>query len=118
MPRLLKNGAQILSGSYLGSLVQRSDILELQFLIVPLLIVIVGYLLNCFITGAIIKKAGHFTRKEAMLMTTPAGASDMALISSDIGVENADVIILQVVRAVVVMTLFPQIMLIIASAIG
>jgi uncharacterized membrane protein AbrB (regulator of aidB expression) len=33
----------------------------------------------------------------------------MALISTDLGVENTDIIILQVLRAVIVMALFPQI---------
>ena len=33
----------------------------------------------------------------------------MALISADLGVENTDIVILQVIRAVVVMSLFPQI---------
>jgi hypothetical protein len=53
-----------------------------------------------------------------MLITTPAGASDMALISSDMGVENTDVIIMQVLRAVIVMTFFPQIIHIVVYFIG
>jgi uncharacterized membrane protein AbrB (regulator of aidB expression) len=44
-----------------------------------------------------------------MLITTPAGASDIALSSSDIGVENTDIIIIQIFRAVFAMTIFPQI---------
>jgi uncharacterized membrane protein AbrB (regulator of aidB expression) len=44
-----------------------------------------------------------------MLATTPAGATDIALSSVDMGVENTDVIILQVFRSVMAMALFPQI---------
>lgn len=109
IPKWLKKSAQIFSGCYLGSTVLLSDVMELRYLILPLSIIIIGYMANCFITGSIIRKVCGFTRKEAMLITTPAGASDMALISSELGVENTDVIILQVVRAVVVMTFFPQI---------
>ncbi len=83
--------------------------MELRYLVLPLAIIIIGYMANCLITGRIIRKFCGFTRKESMLITTPAGASDMALISSELNVENTDVIILQVVRAVVVMTFFPQI---------
>ena len=109
MPRWAKKGAQILSGCYLGSLVGFRDVVELKHLLVPLVIIALGYMANCLFTGAIIMKSCGFARKEAMLITTPAGASDMALISAEIGVENTDVIIMQVLRAVIVMTLFPQI---------
>ncbi|KUO70760.1 MAG: membrane-spanning protein [Desulfosporosinus sp. BRH_c37] len=109
MPRWLKKCAQILSGCYLGSTIVMSDVLALKYLLIPLFIIVFGYMANCFITGIILNKTCGFTRKEAMLITTPAGASDMALISSDMGVENTDVIILQILRAVIVMTFFPQI---------
>jgi membrane AbrB-like protein len=109
LPRWMKQCAQILSGCYIGSVITMSDIVDLRLLITPLVIVVTGYIANCFLTGIFISKTCGFSRKEAMLITTPAGASDMALISADMGVENTDVIILQVVRAVVVMTLFPQI---------
>lgn len=109
MPKWLKKFAQILSGCYLGSTIIMSDVLDLRYLLIPLFIIIIGYMANCFITGIILSKTCGFTRKEAMLITTPAGASDMALISSDMGVENTDVIILQILRAVIVMTFFPQI---------
>lgn len=109
MPPRAKNYAQVLSGCYLGSTIVLKDILELNFLIIPLIIIVLGYLANCYFTGKIIRITCGFTRKESMLITTPAGASDIALISADMNVENTDVIIMQVVRAVTVMTFFPQI---------
>jgi membrane AbrB-like protein len=109
LPRWLKQGAQVLSGCYIGSIITMSDIIDLRYLLIPLVIIIVGYIGNCFGVGVLISKTCGFSKKEAMLITTPAGASDMALISTDIGVNNTDVIILQVIRAVVVMTVFPQI---------
>ena len=109
IPRWAKQCAQVLSGCYLGSIIVLNDVLELRYLLIPLLIIIIGYMANCIFTGIIIRKTCGFTRKESMLITTPAGASDMALISADIGVENTDVIIMQVLRAVIIMTFFPQI---------
>lgn len=108
-PRWAKNCAQVLSGCYLGSTLVMSDVLELRYLLIPLFIIVFGYMANCYVTGIILNKTCGFSRKEAMLITTPAGASDMALISADLGVNNTDIIILQVLRAVVVMTCFPQI---------
>lgn len=118
MPRWAKKCAQILSGCYLGSNIVLHDVLELRYLIIPLIIIIIGYMINCFFTGIVIRKTCGFTRKESMLIATPAGASDMALISGDMGVENTDVIIMQVLRAVIIMTLFPQIIHIIVYFIG
>lgn len=109
LPKKLKQGAQILSGCYIGSMIGLDDMINLKCLALPLLVIIIGYIANCFLTGLFISKQFGFSRKEAMLITTPAGASDMALISSDMGIQNTDIVILQVVRAVVVMTLFPQI---------
>lgn len=109
IPKWLKKCAQVLSGCYLGSSIVMSDVLALRYLLVPLVIIVLGYMANCFFTGKIISKTCGFTKKEAMLITTPAGASDMALISTDLGVENTDIIILQVLRAVIVMSVFPQI---------
>ncbi|MBC2578763.1 AbrB family transcriptional regulator [Clostridium sp. DJ247] len=118
IPRWAKKCAQVLSGCYLGSTIVLDDVLELRYLLIPLIIIVLGYMANCFFTGMIIKKTCGFTRKESMLITTPAGASDMALISADMGVENTDVIIMQVLRAVIVMTFFPQIINLIVYLIG
>lgn len=44
-----------------------------------------------------------------MLMASPAGASDMALVMDDLGVRNVDVVVVQAVRAIVVVAVFPQV---------
>ena len=44
-----------------------------------------------------------------MLAATPAGASDMALISADLGIRNAKLIVLQVLRLITVVLVFPSI---------
>jgi membrane AbrB-like protein len=99
----------LVSGCYIGSLITMDDVLGFRMLALPLLIILGGYIANCFITGKIISKTCGFTRKEGLLATTPAGASDMALTSVDIGVENTDIIIIQVCRAIVAAAVFPQI---------
>ncbi|WP_010233593.1 AbrB family transcriptional regulator [Clostridium arbusti] len=118
IPRWAKKCAQVLSGCYLGSIIVLHDVLELRYLLIPLIIILLSYMANCLFTSMIIRKTCGFTRKESMLITTPAGASDMALISADMGVENTDVIIMQVLRAVIVMTFFPQIINVVVHIIG
>lgn len=74
--------------------------------------------MNCFAAGKLESKLFGYGRKEGMLMASPAGASDMALIMEDLHVKNTDVVIMQVVRAAVVMALFPQIINLICFIVG
>jgi membrane AbrB-like protein len=109
LPRKLRKAAQILSGCYLGSGFTIETVLEMRYLVLPLTILILGYLLNGIVTGRALEKTCGFSRAESMLITIPAGASDMALIAADMGIVNADISLLQVTRLLLVMTFFPQI---------
>ena len=51
-----------------------------------------------------------FEKKAAFLSVIPAGGGDMALIAADLGVENTDLLVMQVFRMVVVTGIFPQIL--------
>lgn len=115
MPRTLRKGAQLLSGAFVGASVGYEQLQKLGTLGVPVLILITAYTLACFGIGALLTRAGCFTRAEGMLAATPAGASDMALISADIGVENAKLIVLQVLRLITVVLIFPSILSFVVS---
>ncbi len=115
MPRWMRRLAQVLSGAYIGSSIEMGEIIELKYLIIPALILVMGYLVACFLIGGLIHKKFAMPMDEAMLAATPAGASDMALISADIGIESADVIVLQIIRLVTVVSIFPQIIRLIVS---
>lgn len=75
----------------------------------PALAVAAFYGANCFVTGGILQRLFGYGRKESMLMASPAGASDMALVMDDLGVRNVDVVVVQAVRAIVVVAVFPQV---------
>ena len=109
MPRWMRRFAQVLSGAYIGSSIEMGDVIEMKGLILPAIIMILGYLIACFIIGSLIHRNTEMAIDESMLAATPAGASDMALISADIGIESADVIVLQVIRMLTVVSIFPQI---------
>jgi hypothetical protein len=110
MPRSMRKFAQLLAGCYIGSSFTLSDAAEMRFLIVPSIILLVGYFTACFVIGNILNKKYRLPLDEAMLAATPAGASDMALISAEIGIESSDVIVLQIIRMITAVSLFPQIM--------
>ena len=109
LPIWMKRAAQVLSGCYIGSSVTLQDVLELKELIPAVILLLLGYTAACLVIGSIISELCGMSRRESMLVATPAGASDMALISADLGVQSPDLIVLQVVRMLVVISVFPQI---------
>ena len=118
IPKWVKKACQLVAGCYLGTLLTAEGLAGLADLIVPAIVLIVGYTANCFITGKLESRLFGYGRKEGMLIASPAGASDMALIMEDLHVQNVDVVIMQVLRAAVVMALFPQIVNIVCFALG
>lgn len=115
MPRTLRKGAQLLSGAYVGASVGLAQLVKLTTLGVPVLMLVAAYTFACFGIGFLLTRAGCFNRAEGMLAATPAGASDMALISADLGVENAKLIVLQVMRLITVVLFFPTILSFVAG---
>lgn len=112
MPPVMKQVAQLFTGAFIGCLMEQSDLLELKYLVLPALALIVVFLLNCFASSFLIRRVSRFTRKESMLATTPAGASEIALISSDMNVELAeatDIMLLHIIRVIAAVSIMPQI---------
>ena len=118
MPRTLRKLAQVLSGAYVGASVGMAQLVRLRTLGVPVLILVGAYTAACFAIGALLHRAGCFGRAEAMLAATPAGASDMALISADLGIRNAKLIVLQVLRLITVVLVFPSILSVVVGLFG
>ncbi len=108
-PIWIRRIVQVLSGAYIGRSFGLGDLLALRHLVWPAVILVAGYSANCFFSGWMLRRFCGMSRKESMLAATPAGASDMALISLDMGVQSADLVVLQVLRLVVVSSIFPQI---------
>lgn len=109
IPKWVKKACQLVAGCYLGTLLTPEGLMGLSALLAPAAILIALYTLNCMGIGWLQRKLFGYGRREGMLIMSPAGASDMALIMADMGIQNTDVVIMQVIRATVVMTIFPQI---------
>lgn len=118
IPKWIKKCCQLLAGCYLGTLLAAQSLATMGALIVPVIIVVAFYTVNCLVTGTIERKLFGYGRKEGMLIASPAGASDMALIMDDMGIVNTDVVVMQVIRAVTVMAFFPQIVNLVCLAVG
>jgi hypothetical protein len=113
IPVWMRRLAQVLAGSYIGSTMGFKELLEIKYLMIPALILILGYFIMCFVLGNILSGRYRLSLKEGMLAATPAGASDMALISTEMGIDNADIIVLHIIRMVAAASIFPHIVRII-----
>lgn len=108
LPMPLKRLAQILSGAYIGCTLDRESILALRHLILPAFIILAVYIPTSLLCGWLNAKINRRELRESMLSATPGGASDMALIAADLGVESMDLMVIQVLRMVSVIIIFPQ----------
>lgn len=108
-PIWFKRLAQLFSGAYIGSHFGYQDFLELKFLLIPALILVGFNLLACYLLGHYISVKFAIPLSQAILSSSPAGASDMALIASDLGVSGSDVAMIQIARLIGAISIFPQI---------
>ena len=115
MPMWLRRLAQVISGCCIGSGITREQIIQMKQLALPAVVLCLGYMACCVGMGLVVHKVFHIQLREAMLTLSPAGATEMALIAVDLGVESADLVVLQICRLVGVMLIFPQIFHVIVS---
>lgn len=109
MPMWLRRVAQVVSGCCIGSGIARKQILQLRQLVLPAVLLCAGYIAVCIGVGILISRLFHMNLREAMLTMSPAGATEMALIAADLGVESPNLVVLQLCRLVGVMLIFPHI---------
>lgn len=109
LPMPLKRLAQVLSGAYIGCAITKEALTGIHGMILPILLVMLIYVLNSLLVSAFIHKKFGISRAEAMFMLTPAGASDMALIASDMGIHSAALIVVQVLRLFVADAILPTV---------
>lgn len=110
--------AQWFSGAYIGCLLDREDVMELRFLLLPALIICLGFILNAFVTSFLLSRITKMSFRESMLACSPAGASEIALLSSDlnIGAElSTDIMVIHVFRVMLAVAVTPQLIPLIAK---
>ena len=108
LSRSVRRCAQILSGTYIGCSIPNDFPIKLPQLVFPALCIVSVYMLNALLTSHVLTRLFPISRKEAMLILTPAGASDMALISADLGVESPSLIAVHIARLIVAAGVLPQ----------
>ncbi len=117
-PGNLRQAAQVLSGAYVGCLLDPSHFGNLSAVLSAILITLVVLLINAVLFGWWMEKRCGVPLREGMLMLTPAGASDMALIADDLGFRSPRLVLVQIYRLLIATAVFPQICLGLSRLIG
>lgn len=115
LPRPIRRLAQLLSGTYIGCSIPYESLYGLHKLLIPALLGFLVFMANAYFTGHFIHRRFSVPIREAMLMATPAGASDMMLISADIGVQSTSLLVVHILRMLTSAALMPQIDYLVAS---
>ena len=108
MPMWLRRAAQVVSGCCIGSGITRAQVVAMKQLALPAVALCLGYMACCVGMGMLLSKCFRIQLREAMLTFSPAGATEMALIAADLGVESTNLVVLQICRLVGVSLIFPQ----------
>lgn len=107
MPLKLRQIIQMFAGTMIGSKITSSDIQNLDTMIIPVFIVIIGFCLLNIILGFIILKITNFSVETSFFAASPGGMSDMSIIASEMGADTPKVAIIQFLRLVSVVALYP-----------
>ncbi len=115
MHRSIRKAAQLLSGAYVGSTIGMAQIIDMKRLALPAVVLVLSYSLGAVMMGTFLYRKKIFKKREAYLASIPAGASDMALIEDDLNIHNIKIILLQVMRMIVVISIFPTLLKLVAQ---
>ncbi len=118
LPAWVRTAGKIIAGAYLGTRFGMQDVLELRLIILPTLILVVGYFLGSIALGAILHKTCKMDIATATLVSTPAGAGEMAFLAMDMGGVASDVAIFHIIRLIVVVSVCPGLISLIVGLVG
>lgn len=107
LPADLKIFAQAISGAFIGMQITKKDLLNFRFLVKPFLLLIAVLTVNTFITGLLIHRIAGIDYTTALLGSVAGGVSDISLISIEMNADTPIVALMQTIRLVGVLLLFP-----------
>lgn len=118
MPMPIKRVAQIFAGTLIGCTVTPDTVVYLPQLIVPILIMMAMYIVVNLVFSFTCSRAKWLPLRDALFASSPGGASDMALIASDLGADLTKIAVLHICRSIYAAAAMPQIALLINSIFG
>ena len=113
-PSVLKFLLQILAGAYIGIGIDRACVSTMPNLLAPALIMVIGIYGFVFVMAWLMHRLFKLDLAVCLLSSTPGGVQEMSLLSEDLGADTAKIAVMQTVRLVFVILLFPTMLGIVA----
>ena len=107
MPSTLRKIIQSFGGALIGAKVTLGDVIALKDLILPIILIIVGFCLMNVLVGFFLYKTTKFSLSTALLSASPGGMSDISLMAEDLGANGPQVASMQFLRAIFIVGVYP-----------
>ena len=107
LPWYAKVIAQAVSGAFIGMQISKKDVLNFRYLVKPFLLLVFLLTLNTFVTGIVVHLLTGFDYTTALLGAVAGGVSDISLLSIELGAATQIVALMQTLRLVGVLLIFP-----------
>lgn len=104
-----RTACQVIAGSLIGSDFRITDTLCQKEYLLAVFVLIIGVLILNILIGLTMSKFGKMDFPTALFASAPGGLSDMALISKDYGADQTKVVVMQLMRLICVIVLFPSV---------
>jgi len=109
LPKGLKLAAQCAAGAIIGSGITTNDVANMRLLLFPVLILTASLLICNYVCAWMLHKLCGLDISTSIFGAIPAGVSDMALISADMGGDAPKAAVLHLVRYVGMLGVMPSI---------
>jgi len=109
MPLPLRKIIQTFGGALIGARVTLADVVALKTLVLPIILIIVGFCLMNVLVGFFLYKTTKFSLSTALLSASPGGMSDISLMAEDLGANGPQVASMQFLRAISIVGVYPLI---------
>lgn len=107
VPVKMRIFTQLFVGAMIGSGMTMNDITGLREIILPAVILILGLIVINIIIGFVIRKFCRYSVATCLFASAPGGIIEMTLIADEMGADTPKVALLQLVRLMSVIILFP-----------
>ena len=109
LPMEIKTVVQMVAGAFIGVGIKKEDVLALKKVLKPAVCVVVLVITLTLLMGFLLYFFTEYDLATSLFSCAPGGVVDMSLISIDMGADASIVSILQLVRLISVIALFPPI---------
>jgi len=107
MPLTLRKIIQSFGGALIGAKVTLTDVIALKDLVLPIILIIIGFCLMNVFVGFFLYRTTKFSLSTALLSASPGGMSDISLMAEDLGANGPQVASIQFLRAIFIVGVYP-----------